>query len=569
MGKKSRKKQAPASSKRERKKELEERRERNIAQIDAEQDEVEDEEEEEEEEEAPVIGLYSRVWFKLCESGQWRRGVVKQISQDHPSGGEFTILPVIPEEDDKRAPGVIQQGSDFLLQVHANGMVVVDTLPWTLRFAVGDEVICSINGHTDWGIVTKLFCRSEKNLRFYCYECRVGIAEYHYVNDENDCIRRIDTGALRFAPGDKVLFRTNEEWNQGEVLQTHYNDSSLTYGSGYAPYVCRGVDDRRGKSRNFFVERDTDQYITKNVEASPRQQLFDSIEKNCSSAHIDFVVKSSGIDVGSIQNIVLAKSIEAGNYEAMMWLHDTFGMNLQTFIMHDTELPLLHQCAVSPYATRFFEAAFEDPRNEMHLWGLVSNIEEKEPFLLKVDNEGRSWLHRLVETGNTRALDCVLSRNGKLCSALAYSIKFHTKGQPPKPIYNFFQDKAGTNIRDLAQSSGNMEMVRIIEEFASWFLLCELSWKFEGVAIHLADIKAAMEKFDGEPEKSVFGRLLRFVNRYPYPLEMISIFEYLISEHIVPLGDEPFLSWLVHVYPPFLLLDPQMIVTTSDANDWV
>jgi hypothetical protein len=72
----------------------------------------------------------------------------------------------------------------------------------------------------------------------------------------------------------------------------------------YAVYECMFTE--RGKKQVCFISEDTDQHIS-GIETSPRQRLLDSIAQDCDYDHIDYLVKSSNMDVSSFVDLVLEK----------------------------------------------------------------------------------------------------------------------------------------------------------------------------------------------------------------------------------------------------------------------
>jgi hypothetical protein len=148
--------------------------------------------------------------------------------------------------------------------------------------------------------------------------------------------------------------------------------------------------------------------------------LFEAIEQDCDYGHIDYLVKSFKMDVMVIKDLLLSKAIDSCSYDALLWLQENASVDLKR-IRDGGRNCLLHQIARSPYAEHFFwKAGFVDRfKDTCECFIELGRQDYGEAFILQTNNQRRSWLHELVISGNSGAMDLALSPKGNLAWTLS------------------------------------------------------------------------------------------------------------------------------------------------------
>jgi hypothetical protein len=237
----------------------------------------------------------------------------------------YTILP-LKAEDRKKL--YLKVSSDWVER---------DPFPWTLRFQVGDKVICYGNGRWVPATVSKLFPYGDySDCYTHCYKCDLDIPEgiHRYItaprDDDSYIMKRPTT--FRFSKGDEVIFATKEAaglankiwepWIRGKITRVNI-DRLRDY---YAVYECSYKD--RNKHRKCYILKDDDQHVA-SPDARPRLRLLEAIEQDCDYEHIDYLVTSFNMEVMVIKDILLSKATENGSYDALLWLQENASVDLK------------------------------------------------------------------------------------------------------------------------------------------------------------------------------------------------------------------------------------------------
>jgi hypothetical protein len=96
--------------------------------------------------------------------------------------------------------------------------------------------------------------------------------------------------------------------------------------------------------------------------------------------------------------------------------------------------------------------------------------DKQERLIRQKNNQGRSWLHELVLSGNSRALDLVLSPTGGL---VVWQFSSWLRDEDMS-IRTATRDKNGVSLMGAARRLGRYKMENMINEFAEWDMLCKL-----------------------------------------------------------------------------------------------
>lgn len=322
MGKKNRRKK---DNKKERKDRLQERREL-LTDETVEHIELEGVEEWEEDSYAPLLQVGQRVFFPQNLDSRsdtlWRRAIVKYV---HSSGETCSLLPVESEDH-----------PDNWWEDVPTSSVLEDQGEWTLKFRVGEGVLCRAS--EGW-IPARVSGLWPLKMRYHenqfgdmivpqrpSYQCLT------YRNDnatiavpEGILAIREDPQSFRFSIGEEVMIATETAVGLSpRIRQTPWIPAKVTgvditgRKDYYATYECTFFDQK--KVRMCHVLKDDDEHIASPF-STPRQRLmFDAIEQDCRYSHLDALVSSSDLDVGSFRDLLVSKAIVSGSYDALLWL---------------------------------------------------------------------------------------------------------------------------------------------------------------------------------------------------------------------------------------------------------
>jgi len=409
-----------------------------------------------------------RVWFWDAETSNdddpnTYRGIVKTITLNpHDElNNKFEILPLAAEAEtmDRRI-------------VRLQRQVVADKGDWTLRFGVGDKVVCDSGDAHVLCTVCQLYppdfikrpdCQGEFPVQVPAYKCKKITPDnsvYGYLMapyDDDDAISK-HPQSFRFSVGDRVVFAANKAlampsrcgrisgWVEGTVSGVDI----LSRSDFYAAYKCEFQ--HSGRVATCFIAQDDDSHIAA-LDSNPRDRLMEAIEQGCDYDHIDAIVKDHDIDVSAFQAIVLARAVEYGNYWALLWLREFVSVDLHT-LRDNAGNNILHKIASSPHAARFIQVAGmvenrEEQRKIIHFWLHDSNIENMSLFEM-MNDAGETMFHILIRRGDTRALDLLLSprQNGMGFSVLTLA---------PRNLFS--------TLIKFSRLMNQIEMARIIEEY--------------------------------------------------------------------------------------------------------
>eukprot|EP00984_Skeletonema_dohrnii_P030927 scaffold22810_cov103-Skeletonema_dohrnii-CCMP3373.AAC.1 len=430
MGKKSKKK-GGAANKAARKEKLQERREQQLDQLDQNSDDGGNNELLDNRRDREYF-VGDRVWFKgdlsYCDgkNPNTYRGIVHAVDGDFV---EITPLQALIDGDDytQRIPTKIKPSQKMY--------VFPDFCDMTLRFDIGDNVICNVD---DWvpASVSYLWPIEENDfLQGFLpatasdvvphYECKMLFGgDYPTVtapHDDDDYIQLKPT-SFRFKVGDRVTFnsmkargntaaaanhlRRNAEWSDGKITSVDLCEEGLDY----AVYEC--TFKVAAKKYSCFINDDDDEHIAL-VDADPRKRLFDAIEQDCSRDHFLYLTSHFNIDVAAFRDLVMTKAIEFASYNALTWLQHDCGIDVRLVRDKVSGDKFLHMIANSPFASRFIRKLAENSR--------YRSFDEDEATLNLVDygnrpttelnNNGEVWLQSLVRRGDIKALDVAFSPN--------------------------------------------------------------------------------------------------------------------------------------------------------------
>ncbi len=424
MGKKSKKKGGGAANKAARKEKLQERREQQLEQLDQYSDDSGNNEIVQRRRHREYF-VGDRVWFRRqdwpCDinNPNTYRGIVRAVDEDKM----LTIAPL---------QGFID-GDGHQIQIHSKAnsedhFVCPDFWDMTLRFDIGDKVICRTN---NWepAIVAALwpiFHIAEFDRPMSArddvpqYKCDA-ILESGFItppNDGDDFVQKRPS-SFRFNVGDNVTFnsynawgntgaaanhlrRQKDEWTNGKIVSVDICKANLSY----AVYECSFKV--AGKKYSCLINDDDDEHIAL-VDVDPRKRLFDAIEQDCSRYHFIYLKSHFNIDVAAFRDLVMAKAIEFASYNALTWLQHDCNIDVR-FVKDKDGNNFFHLIANSPFASRFIRrwgenGFFRDDRDDVTLEIFAfSNLRPE-----TLNNNGEVWLQYLVRRGDVKALDTVFS----------------------------------------------------------------------------------------------------------------------------------------------------------------
>ena len=484
----------------------------------------------------------SRVFYEDGDGNSYKRAVVKEISDT------YLVLPV-EEKDDS--------GSYLLLPEES---IIRDTQEWTLRFQVGEKVVC-IDDSGFWmpATVTELFPvdQTRNGCFVQSYGCDMDAPNEHggshaINHDNNDYIMK-HPQSFRFSVGDEVIFasdkaaglsrRNCEPWIRGKVTKVDL----VGRDDYYVVYECRYKHGKR--SRTCHILCDDDEHVA-SPDASARERLLETIGQDGSYEHINYLMKSSALDATALRDLLLSTAIENASYNMLLWLQENADVNLAR--IGDASFDgLLHQIAKSPHAERFLvEAAkrewvdYDGDEPNIQLNNLMANVEDR--LFDQTNGQGRSFLHELIISGKQRALDIVLSPRDGLAWRLEINVHVMTR------------DKKGLNLQDTCRLLGRFEMEKMIDEFVEWRSLYDLSCKvrsYGSPSFGPNDLTSISKFGERQRASSIAHRLVRFRQYWDRKMPKSSHLNLDIDLAIIELcneGSHAALSWLIDAEPSLL-----------------
>eukprot|EP00984_Skeletonema_dohrnii_P000128 scaffold38_cov113-Skeletonema_dohrnii-CCMP3373.AAC.2 len=368
-----------------------------------------------------------RVWFiesRIYEADNPNtyRGIVKGVLPR----GQLRIIPLQS----------IIDGDDLAVITIPKNKVFPDFQDFTLRFEVGDQVVCSCSPWStavvsyQWPIreiqsAGGLPVDASSHVTVPTYKCRLDWdgpnmrvpaaddAPFVAAPEDLDYCIKIRPSSFRFKMGDSVvvnLFKAEQiggrsgyklvknTWLRGKVTAVDVSK----FETNYAVYECSLV----GEGFACRIFDDKDENIAR-ADADGRERLFDAIEQNCSRSHLNFLCGHFDIDVSVFSDLVVAKAIEFASSQALSWLqHDCDVDVLST--RDDSGNNLLHQIAKSSNATRFIKevgrsSCIKSEKLMLDLMAIGNNLHHE------LNNGGELWIQSLITRGDAKALDAALS----------------------------------------------------------------------------------------------------------------------------------------------------------------
>mmetsp|Transcript_29648 Transcript_29648/g.81504 ORF Transcript_29648/g.81504 Transcript_29648/m.81504 type:complete len:2695 (-) Transcript_29648:60-8144(-) len=369
--------------------------------------------------------------------------------------------------------------------------LLVDNLPLMSRFKRGEEVLAHLaEGNWCPVTVTHIYPPNEydgdqdpcipayrlrlKNPQQFGYQTHQKL--WYAPSDDDGSIKRLFT-TFRCKKGDDVLINTAvatfdrnkpksnvPTWVRGKVVQVN------SY--GIAIYKCRYSVPGQKRSWSCQCVDDSDYHIAL-VRTPPRQRLFDAIEQNCGYDHFQFLVDSNGLDVAGYTDALLEAAVKAANYDALLWLQEELSVNLLRAPTFDSKGGgLLHSIAESQQADRFFEDVLEAEERKLVFKTRDSDSSNSALIVDVKDREGQFFTNRMIESGNLRALELVLSR-----PALSKMNMYRTVG----PDMNILTDISSSTVKLRKALVGTKKVnpelslfLRTFEQnvFLHWLRLC-------------------------------------------------------------------------------------------------
>lgn len=206
--------------------------------------------------------------------------------------------------------------------------VLLDKWPLTLRFKVGDQVLCSALGGWAPATVQHIYnIWTDAGCVYLCakeiYIAGPDAEEFIVVpQDDDDCIIERPQ-SFRFAKGDRVLFSSTlavgldsgekyPTWKKGIVKNVDVIRGGFYLG---CYEICFGI------GKTCFVWRDDDRHIA-SAESKAVDRFIDSIHQSLDYNHFDYLAPLQKLDVQPIINKILDLSIQQACYGSLLWLHE-------------------------------------------------------------------------------------------------------------------------------------------------------------------------------------------------------------------------------------------------------
>jgi hypothetical protein len=191
--------------------------------------------------------------------------------------------------------------------------------------------------------------------------------------------------------------------------------------------------------------------------------------------------------------------------------------------------------------------------------GLFTKREDDVTLIEHRNHKGRSWLHALVIAGNATALSITFSPQGGMAWRVADMIRYRPLGNDEvllRTLHSEIRDIEGRSLRDTAKLLGRVEIEKIIDEFAAFYLLFDLHQKtthsFKSSEFNVED---DLLMFSGEHPSFVARRVIRFSDeilrgRHGYAHTLLPI-RSVISRRIQQ-GVASVFTWLFQAVPSLL-----------------
>mmetsp|Transcript_16444 Transcript_16444/g.38138 ORF Transcript_16444/g.38138 Transcript_16444/m.38138 type:complete len:2423 (+) Transcript_16444:381-7649(+) len=413
MGKKSKKK-GGASSKTSRKKKLAERREQQLFEADESSNQGH-------EHERPYFEN-DRVWFhhEDCwgdgSNSMMYRGIIKRVNNEGDGYVDVAPLQWLSDGSDKTVR------IEHIRESSGKGQIIPDWCDMTLRFDVGDRVLCYVYGEwrpcvvsVVWPIGT-LSSTSGRPPRsptddFPRYACSFQDEDGRCIieKDDDDFIME-HPSVFRFSIGQKIVFNTKHARLPGAIMhkvrsQFPWLEGSITArditgeAGYYTVYECKF---KFGSKGDYFadIERDVDEHIA-SLSTDPRTRLLDSIVQDCERSHLSYLADAYEIDIDLFRDLAIRRAVDSASYNALTWLQMDRGIDVLSAKDEDGN-SLLHQLATKPNVPKFFRKVGESLQQRGYC------EEDCVDFVGKSCD--KTWLDVLSKC-NLKAFDIVLSLN--------------------------------------------------------------------------------------------------------------------------------------------------------------
>jgi hypothetical protein len=202
------------------------------------------------------------------------------------------------------------------------------------------------------------------------------------------------------------------------------------------------------------------------------------------------------------------------------------------------------------------ECENEDNENEGKVkldWSPFVRREDQGSTLIGNKNhEGRSWLHELVIAGNARALSVIFSPRGGMAWRVAEMVYYHrdrNEQMSQRSFHSETRDLKGISLRDSARLLGSVDIEKMIDEFAVFYLLFDLNQRINFL-YKSSDfcVDKDLSKFSGEDPSCVARRLIRFTDEFSDEAHALHPIRSNISSW-VERGHASVVTWLVQGDP--------------------
>jgi len=306
------------------------------------------------------------VWFRPSEAAtvSYSRGIV--VSVEKPSPQNLKHWKVVPVTEDPSDETKHDRVSSFALRPYES-MFVADKWPRTLRFEVGDRVLCKYGA--GWAPATindlypiNLFRDDAKIIVYRCrHEGRLPRDDGSLLavpfDEDTNIMKRVDS--LRFSLDDAVIFATSlavgiksnqrsSPWLSGRIIGLESIEQERYMG------VYEVTFNGRGRNQRCFILKDNDQHVA-SFTATPRQRFLDSIEQGCDYEHFQYLVATFSLDIMLIRDQVIEQSFRFACYGSLLWLFEA-GIDLEDFCRQNGESDFnLRVAQAQPtFAERYF-----------------------------------------------------------------------------------------------------------------------------------------------------------------------------------------------------------------------
>ena len=380
-------------------------------------------------------------------------GVILEQAHYTEDGEEiYGFLPIknMVELMTSHEPGQPRAGNNSPIWKVPTDKIITNWWGWTLRFEVGDKVLCSTSKGWVPAIVTYQWPihrlpmhrrvypkhRDDKMVFYECKRLTASSSSSSYDDDNKNPLfvpRDIDGAIMKDPPTFRFTIGTKVVVSMGKTIITQssnkkrggYNEDAWIEGTisrvrvlgfpNFAYYECNCTL-ASGKTLTCHILKDDDEHVA-NSSSSPRERFLDAIEQNCSLDHLDYLTNTleGGMDVSTFQSIVLKHAIATASYNGLLWLEKCLDIDLNQ-VEDEHGNALLHQIAKNPNVMSFLRCTSERSFAEygipyIELRYVNSKITTNRPkaMIYRKNAMNQTWLHILAQEGNIKALDYVFN----------------------------------------------------------------------------------------------------------------------------------------------------------------